>query len=159
MLTAMVCMGIATGLRTMTPMAVLCWFAYLKLLPETGWAFWAGSLISAIVFTVLALGEYVGDTLPRTPSRMAPGPLTARLAFGVLVGALIARAMLQPLAGGIIIGFFGALIGSYGGFRARAAVARWRGRDLPVAAGESLFALLLALGAAWALHIQMYATS
>ena len=68
-------LGIATGMRSMTPMAVLCWFAYLKYLPVQGtWASWTGHLVTVIIFTLCALGEFVGDKLPGTPSRTAPGP-------------------------------------------------------------------------------------
>ena len=71
-------LGVTTGLRTMTPMAVLCWFAYFGSdgghLPLGGtWAFWAAKLVTAIVFTVLAVGELIGDKLPKTPSRTARG--------------------------------------------------------------------------------------
>ena len=52
-----VVLGIATGMRTMTAMAVLCWFAWLQLLPLEGtWAFWAGNVISVCIFTLFALG-------------------------------------------------------------------------------------------------------
>ena len=66
-----VLLGMTVGLRSMTAMAVLCWFAWPQLLPQHGWAFWVGSLVSVIVFTVAAVGEYIGDTLPQTPSRTA----------------------------------------------------------------------------------------
>lgn len=145
-------LGVATGMRTMTAMAVLCWFAYLNVLPQKGWAFWTATLAAVIVFTVLALSEYVGDTLPRTPSRLAPGPLAARLVFGALVGTLAAHTMLEPLAGGIIIALIGTLIGAYGGYHARRAAARWTGRDLPVAIFGSLLALFLAFWSARTLH-------
>ena len=136
----------------MTAMAVLCWFAWLQLLPQHGWSFWVGYLASAIVFTVLALGEYYGDTLPTTPSRTAPGPLIARLVFGVLVGALAAHAVIEPAIGGAIFGLIGALIGSYGGVRVRVYWAKAIGKDLPVALLESAIALLLAVGMCWQLH-------
>jgi uncharacterized membrane protein len=145
-------LGVATGMRTMTAMAMLCWFAYLQVLPQSGWALWTASLVAVIVFTVLALGEYIGDTLPQTPSRLSPGPLTARLVFGALAGALGAHAMLEPVAGGLILGVSGALIGAYGGFYARRAAARWAGRDLPVALCGSLLALFFAFWAARTLH-------
>ncbi len=80
-------LGVVTGMRTMTAMAVLCWFAYLGYLPLDGtWASWAAKLVTAIIFTVLRLGEFVVDKLPKTPNRTAPGPLLARLVFGGLVG-------------------------------------------------------------------------
>ena len=40
LLLAVPLMGALTGLRTMTPMAVLCWFAYFGYLPvQNTWAF------------------------------------------------------------------------------------------------------------------------
>jgi uncharacterized membrane protein len=145
-------LGVSTGMRTMTAMAMLCWFAYLNVLPQNGWAFWTGTLAAVIVFTVLAVGEYIGDTLPQTPSRLAPGPLVARLVFGALAGALGAHAMLEPVAGGVILGVSGALIGAYGGYHARRALSRRVGRDLPVALCGSLLALVIAFWAARTLH-------
>ena len=63
-------LGMMVGLRTMTPIAIVCWFAWLGDLPVDGtWAAWSGKLISVILFSILALGEYVGDKLPRTPNR------------------------------------------------------------------------------------------
>ena len=75
----MVLLGIATGLRCITPIAVVCWFAWLGYFPaEHTWAFWAGKLVSVIIFTIAALGEWVGDTLPMTPNRTSPFPAAAR---------------------------------------------------------------------------------
>jgi uncharacterized membrane protein len=145
-------LGISTGMRTMTSTAVLCWFAYRLLLPQTGWSFWTANLITVIVFTLAALGEYVGDTLPQTPSRTDLPLVLGRLAFGAFVGALGAHAINEPLAGGILFGILGALIGTYGGYQLRMRLAKLVGRDLPVALAESAFALILALTAAWKLH-------
>jgi uncharacterized membrane protein len=139
----------------MTAMAVLCWFAWSHLLPQHGWAFWVGSLVAAIVFTVAAVGEYVADTLPGTPSRTAPVGLSARMVFGALVGALASRAVFEPVAGGIIFGVIGALIGTYGGHRVRVYWSKAMGRDLPAALSESALALLLAVFACWQLHETM----
>jgi uncharacterized membrane protein len=147
-----VLLGITVGLRTMTAMAVLCWFAWLQLLPQHGWSFWVGSLISVIAFTVFALGEYVVDTLPSTPSRTAPGPLISRIVFGALTGALVAHAIVEPAAGGAIFGTIGALIGAFGGVRVRMYWSKALGKDLPVALAESAIALALAVLACWQLH-------
>ena len=95
-------LGVTVGMRTMTAMAVLCWFAWNRMLPQTGWAFWVGNIFTVIVFTFFAVGEYVGDTRPTTPSRTAPGPLAARLVFGALVGALAAHGILEPAVGGAL---------------------------------------------------------
>ena len=151
----LVLLGVATGMRAMTAMAVMCWFAYLGLTPMHGWAFWAAYLVSVVVFTLFALGEYVGDTLPRTPNRTAPGPAVARLAFGALVGALGANTTHQPLAGGVIFGLLGAAIGTWGGFRVRAWLAKVLGSDLPAALLESAVAVALAVWAAHALALDV----
>jgi uncharacterized membrane protein len=148
----LILIGVSTGMRTMTATAVLCWFAYLQLLPQHGALFWTGMLVSAIVFTVLALGEYVGDTLPTTPARTAPGPLAARIVFGALAGAMAARGILEPYAGGVIFGVLGALIGAYGGIRVRLYLAKLVGRDLPVALAESALALAMPLYITYTLH-------
>lgn len=140
------------GLRTMTAIAVLCWFAWLQLLPQAGWGSWTGHLVTVIVFTVLAVGEYIGDTLPSTPSRTDPLLVAARVSFGALVGGLAAHAIVEPVAGGVIFGVVGALIGTYGGYRVRMYWAKSLGRDLPAALGESAIALALAVLTSWQLH-------
>lgn len=137
----------------MTAMAVVCWFGWLQFFPlHDTWAFWAGNIISAIVFGLLALGEYVGDTLPQIPSRTAPGPLGARLVFAGLVGAIAATALMEPIAGGVILALIGALIGAFGGKRLRLRTAERVGRDRPVAISESVLALGMSLLACARLH-------
>ncbi len=145
-------LGMATGARTMTAIAVLCWAAWLGYLPEHGWAVWITYLVSALVFTGFAVGEYIGDTLPQTPSRKAPGALAARLVFGALVGALAATATYEPAAGGILAATLGTLAGTWGGYALRTAAARRLGRDLPVALTESALALALAVFAVHQIH-------
>ncbi len=145
-------LGVATGARTMTGIAVMCWAVWLGDLPEHGWAVWITYLVSALVFTGFALAEDYGDTLPRTPSRKAAGPFAARLVFGALVGALAATSIYQPLAGGILLGVAGVVVGTLGGYALRTSAARRLGRDLPVALTESVLALFLAVWAVWNLH-------
>jgi uncharacterized membrane protein len=145
-------LGISTGMRTMTASAVLCWFAWLHLLPQSGWTIWAGHPVSVLVFTLLAVGEYYGDTLPITPSRTDLPLVAGRVAFGALVGALAAHSIEEPLVGGVLFGIIGALIGTFGGYRLRMYGAKRVGSDLPVALSESALALALALLAAYRLH-------
>lgn len=147
-----VLLGVSTGMRCMTPMAVLCWCVWLGWVPENGWAVWVGSLVSAVVFTVAALGEYVGDTLPRTPMRTSAGPLVSRIGFGALVGVLVFKAFNEPLAGGVVFGEIGVMIGAFGGVRVRLWLARVVGKDLPVAVGESVLALGFSLVALGVIH-------
>jgi len=138
-------LGVATGMRTFTAMAVLCWFMWFARLPVTGLNTWTASVVSVLIFTLLALGEYYGDTLPRTPSRKSPLGLLFRLVFGAGVGALVASSMLEPVAGGVILGAIGALIGTYGGYSARMYLAGRVGRDFPVAVSESALAVVLSV--------------
>ena len=146
-------LGIATGMRTMTGMAVVCWFGWLGLFTLTNTrAEWSGNLVSVIVFTVLALGEYYGDTLPTTPSRKKLPLVLARVAFGAVAGGIAAKAMGEPGAGGILLGVTGALIGTYGGYSFRMRLAKAFGRDLPAALIESALALGMAVAACTLVH-------
>jgi uncharacterized membrane protein len=140
-------LGFATGLRCMTPIAVLCWFAYLGHLPvHHGWASWTTNLIAVILFTVFALGEYVGDKLPNTPNRTSAFPLTARTVFGGLVGAIAARALHGATLEGILLGVFGALLGTFAGYHIRREIVSSTGwPDWIAAFTEDAFAILAAV--------------
>jgi uncharacterized membrane protein len=140
-------LGLVTGMRTFTPMAVLCWFAYFGYLPvgET-WASWTAKMVTAIVFTVLALGELVGDKLPRTPSRTALLPLIFRLAFGGLIGAIVAAGLNGSGVEGVILGMLGVAVGAFGGFLVRRElVLRLGCKDWPVALVEDASAIVFAV--------------
>ena len=140
-------LGLMTGLRTMTPIAVLCWFAYRGDLPVDGtWAFWTGKLATAIVFTVLAVGEYIGDKLPQTPNRTAPGPLIARLVFGGLVGAIAATGVDGSPVEGALLGVLGALVGAFLGYQLRKHLVQWSERpDWNLAILEDIFTVLISI--------------
>jgi uncharacterized membrane protein len=145
-------LGLMTGLRALTPMAVLCWFAYLGYLPVDGtWAAWTGWLTVAIVFTVLALAEGVADKLPRTPDRISLGPLTARLIFGGLIGSIAATAMAGPGLEGVLLGVVGAALGAFAGFMVRRdLVVKIGCADWKVALVEDLIAVACA---GFAMHV------
>jgi uncharacterized membrane protein len=140
-------LGAAAGMRTFTPMAVVCWFAYLGYLPVDGtWAFWVAKLITAIVFTVLALGELIGDKLPSAMDRTAMGPLVARLIFGGLVGGIVAAALNGSEFEGVVLGLGGALVGAFGGYLIRREIVeRSGGKDWPVAVAEDLVTIGFAI--------------
>ena len=145
-------LGLATGLRSMTPMAVLCWFAYLGYLPLEGtWASWTARVASVAIFTALAVGELIVDKLPRTPNRIAPGPLLARLVFGGLAGSIAATAMDGPGLEGVLLGLIGAALGAFAGFMIRRDVVESVGcPDWPVALAEDILTILSAL---FAMHV------
>jgi uncharacterized membrane protein len=140
-------LGLATGLRSMTPMAVLCWFAYLGHLPVGGtWAEWTARLAVAIGFTVLAVGEYVADKLPGVPNRTAPGPLAVRIGLGGLAGAIVATALHRVGLEGVLLAALAALLGAFAGFVLRRDIVRKLGcADWPVALAEDATAILAAM--------------
>lgn len=144
-------LGAATGMRTFTPMAVICWFAYAGYVPVDGtWAWWVAKLATAVIFTVLALGELVGDKLPRTPDRTSMGPLLARVVFGGLVGSIMAVGLNGSEFEGAILGVGGVLVGAFGGYLVRREIVLRSGsKDWPVAVAEDLVTVgfaVLALG-------------
>jgi len=144
-------LGLTTGLRSMTPMAVACWFAYLGHLPVEGtWAFWIARPFSVGIFTLFALGEFVVDKLPQAPDRIAPFPLAARLIFGAVIGSIAATAMRGPGLEGALLGVAGAALGAFAGFMIRRDLAEKIGFDWPIAAAEDFFALLCAV---FAMHV------
>ncbi len=145
-------LGFATGLRTFTPMAILCWYARLGYIPTDGtWATWTGRLGVAVAITVLAVGELIGDKLPKTPNRTALVPLIARMAMGGLGGAICATAMNGPGLEGALLGVVGAVIGAFCGFMLRREVVQRLGcKDWPIALVEDLFTVA---AAAFALHV------
>ena len=144
-------LGAVTGLRSMTSMAVLCWFAYRGHLQLDGaWDQWATKLPTAIIFTMLAVLEYIADKLPQTPNRTSPGPLAVRIVMGGLIGALVADGLDGSGFEGVFLGVSGALIGAFGGFLTRRElVERGGGNDWPIAVVEDAIAIgcaILAMG-------------
>lgn len=140
-------LGMMTGLRTFTPITVACWFAYLGYLPVAGtWAAWTGKLATAVIFTLLALAELVGDKLPQMGNRTDAGPLVARLVFGGLVGALAATGVEGSAVEGVFLGAVGALLGAFGGYLARRFLVQWTERpDWNIAVIEDALAVVIAV--------------
>jgi uncharacterized membrane protein len=146
-LVAIPLLGLVTGMRTMMPMAVLCWFAFGGYLPvHNTWAFWTAKLLTAILFTVLAIAELIADKLPRTPNRISPAPLIARLCMGGLVSAIVAAALDGSGVEAVILGLGGVLVGAFGGFLIRREIVLERGlKDWPVAVIEDVSAIAFAI--------------
>jgi len=135
--------GVAAGLRALTPAAFVCWAArlgWLKL-EETPLAF-LGHAVTPWIFTIAAVGELINDKLPKAGSRKAPPAFIARIVMGALCGAAIG-ATAGALAGGLILGAIGAIVGTFGGYEFRARLARAAGRDLPIALLEDAIAIAL----------------
>ena len=120
--------GFVSGLRTFTPVAAV-------LLMRGG--------ILGIIATVAAVGEYVLDVLPNTPSRTQAIGLSARIVSGAFVGWIIATMHDGSGIFGAIAGIAGAVIGAYAGHAARLAAIARIGR-YPAAIVEDLVAIGLA---------------
>jgi len=125
-----VLIGIVAGLRSLiAPTAV----AYAR-----GSLWW-------ILFAALAVGELIGDKLPRLPARTIP----AALLFRCVAGGASAYFLVGNGLGGFLAaacGVAGALIGAYGGYALRRALTRpGRLPDLPVAIGEDILTIALAI--------------
>jgi uncharacterized membrane protein len=138
--------GIVAGLRSFTGPAAVSWGAHLTRLHlgATGLAF-MGSAVTVAIFSLLALAEYVGDLLPKTPSRTAPGPLVARILMGGLSGACICLSAGRPWLAGAVLGGIGGVIGAFAGYQARTRLVRGLGvKDPVIAIPEDLVAIGLA---------------
>lgn len=135
--------GIVAGLRALTPPAVVAWGAFLGWLPVEGtWAQWVAHPVTVTVLTILLLVELVTDQLPSTPPRTVTPQFAARLLTGAFAGAVIGAGFHHTFSS-IGAGIVGAVLGTLGGYRARASlVERNGGHDLPVALTEDTIAVL-----------------
>ncbi|MBW4657178.1 MAG: DUF4126 domain-containing protein [Drouetiella hepatica Uher 2000/2452] len=137
--------GIIAGLRTMTAPAAMSWAAYLGYLNLDGsWLAFMGYRFTPWILSVLALGEFVTDQLPSTPSRKVPVQFGARLISGALSGAMVGVNG-GALLGGLVAGIVGAAIGTLGGAAIRSRLATALGRDLPAALIEDAIAIISAV--------------
>jgi uncharacterized membrane protein len=144
-------LGVVAGLRAMTAPAAVAWAAHLGALDlaaspvaflASPWARW--------ILTALALGEYVTDQLPSTPSRTVPVQFATRVLSGALCGAAAGGAGGSWILG-VALGAAGAVAGTLGGRAARGRLAAAIGSDRPAAFLEDAVALALAAAAlAWA---------
>jgi uncharacterized membrane protein len=139
-------LGGCTGLRTMTPIAVLCWFAYRGALHFAGWRSFTASVVAVGIFSLAALGEYFGDKLPKTPSRTEPIGLISRIVFSGFVAFLLAQPLLLNPVVAAAVGGIGAVVGAYAGWFVRTrSVAALKCPDLPVALLEDAIAVGLSI--------------
>lgn len=136
-------LGIVAGLRSMTPVAVVAWAARLGHLELAQSPLgWLGSAVAAWLFAAAALGELVSDKLPFTPNRTSLGPFVARLLTGALAGGALATGHAGSLAAGAAVGAAGAVLGTFGGYRARTGLVRAPGTpDYVVALMEDAVAV------------------
>jgi uncharacterized membrane protein len=148
-LIAAIILGVVAGMRSMMPLAALSILLWRRpeIAPVTSPAHWFAVPPLAIIFGLAALGELIGDKLPKTPNRTALGPFVGRLASGALTGAaLVQLGGVNPWVGAGC-GAAGALASTFGMFHARRFVGRLTGiRDPYVGAMEDVIAIALVVG-------------
>lgn len=126
-------LGYATGVRSMTPLAVLSWGAGSGEISLKGTRFHVlANPKVTLGLAVAAAGEIVADKLPMTPPRTQPFPVAIRVLNGALAGAIVFEAEDEPLAVGALIGAVAAAAGSFGGYGLRMLLER-AGMPSPVA--------------------------
>jgi len=143
--------GIVAGLRAVTAPAVVSWASHLGCLHLHGTPLaFMGSSVAVGIFSLAAIGDYVNDVLPKTPSRTAPGPLIARIVTGGLSGACLCASAGQSLLFGTVLGGIGAVLGAFGGYQVRTRLVRaLKVKDILVAIPEDLVAVGLACFFVW----------
>src|SRR5215831_17761718 len=139
--------GFVAGLRSMTAPTVVAWAAHLGWLKLEGTPLaFMGSIAAVVIFTVLAILEYVADKLPKTPNRTSPGPLIARVVTGGLSGACVCLSAQQSLIAGAALGGISGIIGAFSGYQVRKRlVESLKVQDVAIALPEDLVAIGLAI--------------
>ncbi len=138
--------GIVTGLRSLTPPALVAWAAHLGWLHLQGSPLaFMGSKWAVLILSLGAVAELVNDKLPWTPSRTALPALIFRIVMGGLSGAcLCASSGLSLLTGAALAGI-GAVVGAFGGYQVRVRLGKALGvKDILVALPEDVVAIALA---------------
>ena len=138
--------GIVAGLRSLTAPAVVAWAAHLGWLnlQDSPFAF-MGSTVAVAIFSLLAIGELIGDKWPGTPARTALAPLLARIVMGGLCGECLCASAGQSLVIGAVLGGIGGVVGAFAGYEIRRRlVNKLHIKDLFVALCEDLVAIALA---------------
>jgi len=136
-------LGLATGLRSMTPIAMLSReLSDRRRLPRHASRLeeWLARDMVAVTLSAMALGEIVADKLPGIPDRVSPAPLFGRGFLGGVVGALVAGGDDRAL--GAAVGVAAAVVGTYAGwFLRREAVRVTTLPDAALAMGEDALAI------------------
>jgi len=131
-----VLVGILAGFRSLAAPAAVSWAAHLGVLELRGtWLAFLGTAYMPWILTALAIGEFITDQLPTTPSRKQPLPFSARLVSGALSGAAIGVSI-GSWPGGLVAGALGAILGTLGGYELRRRLAARFHKDRPAALVE-----------------------
>jgi uncharacterized membrane protein len=140
------CIGIVAGLRAMTAPTMVSWAARLKMLALAGsWLAFLGSAWTPWILTIAALGEFMNDKLPQTPSRTTTLQFGVRILTGGISGAAIGYSAGFTVVSAIA-GALGAIAGTFGGAELRISLVKAAGgRDMPIALAEDSVAITFGL--------------
>ena len=114
-------LGMATGIRSMTPLAMLGWAARsgrMELPDRVPYTWLALPRVSNALLAA-AGGEMVADKLPFVPSRTTRGPLMVRMAIGAVAGGLAFKADDSSVSLGAVTGGLAAAWGAFAGLSVR----------------------------------------
>jgi uncharacterized membrane protein len=126
-LTRALLLGVLTGGRSATPLAVLGLHQGDKRLAGD-WQHWKtfDSTLGRAGLVAGAVGEVIGDKMPKTPNRIAFPALLGRIGAGAFVGFAFGTTTKSGKSDlrieGAIVGAVGALVGTYVAWAARKAV-------------------------------------
>ncbi len=129
----------------MTPPAAASWAARLGWLhlENTPLAF-LGFAATPYILSLFAIAELINDKLPKTPSRKALAPFTARIVTGAFSGAALG-APGGGLPGGLLAGAVGSVAGTLAGYEFRRRLVKATGgKDFPIALLEDAIAICAA---------------
>ena len=144
------CLGVVAGMRSMGAPALVSDHLARTQPPalEQSPLRWLGTAKAANVTKFLAVGEIVGDKMPFTPNRIAPGPLFGRVMSGALSGAALCAADGKRAEVGAAIGVAAAVAGAFGFYHLRRTLGQKTAIPDPVwGAAEDV----LAFGGGWAI--------
>jgi uncharacterized membrane protein len=143
-LVVLIGIGVLSGFRSLTPIALVSWLAIWGWTPVAGTPFWfIGTQLFAIVVSVLAVLELIADKLPKTPARTHLMPLIARLVTGAISAGALCFSAGRSWILGSVLGAVGALVGTFGGYHVRRLIgARLRIPDFLVALAEDLVTIV-----------------
>ncbi len=135
--------GIIAGLRALTAPTTVSWAAHLGWIQLAGSHLsWMSSIITAVIFTLLAIAEIVNDKLPKTPPRTAPPSIVIRMVTGGFAAAALSVGIGGSPWIGALLGAVGALIGTFGGYYVRTGVVKaLHSPDWPIALLEDAIAV------------------
>jgi uncharacterized membrane protein len=134
--------GVFTGLRSLTPTAMVAWAVHLGWLRPGRPLALIGSLPAVAILSVLAVAEFVADKLPNTPNRTSTVGLIARIVMGGIAGACVSSSGGHGVALGAVLGAIGGIAGAFGGYHARARLVRALGTpDIYIALLEDFVAI------------------